>query len=927
MTLTTTLAVSLGPAIAKGILKVWLKDKEFLESIGETLIGLIEKKTDDVFARKKAERQFQEIGDRVAQSLFPLFESEGANLNDGDKNAVALAVADTLEKTPITAAFLLERKLDPTELAHHFLKEQAKATVGFSQSAVDLYKRIIVETSRYITDVASQLPAFTEKSFAEIIKKSDQLIEITNRILDEVKRIRSGTGVDNLQQNAALFETDYRLAVGRKLDELELFGVDIASNTNRRHRLSVAYVTLSVSAIKQKGIRTASDTNVDKAKCADDLEDDDNLLSVDVALQKSKRLLVRGQAGSGKTTLLQWVAVKASTKAFSAPLEEWNGFVPFFIRLRDCVEKGLPKPEDFPSLVAPSISGQAPQGWVHQKLQSGKAILLIDGVDEMREAQRPEVRSWLKELSTSFPDVRIIVSSRPTAIAEGWMDGAEFDDAELQPMEFLDIKAFIEHWHSAVQEGIQDEIQVLELKTIQNNLIKVVKSTPSIRSLATSPLLCAMLCALNRDRQQNLPSDRIELYEACCHMLAERRDKERRVGALQDYPLLSYRQKRPLLEDLAYWYMSNDWSVVERKKAEARLSKRLENMPGLPPNLNGSMVMRLFIERTGLLREPQPDCVDFTHRTFQEFLAAKAAVDEGNIGVLIKNGHDDLWRETIVLAAGLANQKLCEELIEGLIGRGYKEPSEKHSLHLLAVSCLETSVTLDVSVIKKVETILHTLVPPSTAGEARGLASAGDLAVKYLQWNKGLYASQAAFCVRALSLIGTEAALDVLPAYATDSRQTITNALVKAWDLFDRNEFGRKVFGNMRSLQINRLNNSDGIEELKSLVHLWVWNTGNLTNDSLNKLGSLQNLTQLTLGNCWHISDLTPLKSLHSLEVFKVFWPDAHLDLTPMEHLPNLRLIEIIGARNQEQINVSNLIKHKTKISFREIFPIKVAQV
>jgi len=40
----------------------------------------------------------------------------------------------------------------------------------------------------------------------------------------------------------------------------------------------------------------------------------------------------------------------------------------------------------------------------------------------MREAQRADVRVWLKELRESFPDARIIVSSRPTAIKEGWMD-------------------------------------------------------------------------------------------------------------------------------------------------------------------------------------------------------------------------------------------------------------------------------------------------------------------------------------------------------------------------------------------------------------------------------------------------------------------------------------------------------------------------
>ena len=172
---------------------------------------------------------------------------------------------------------------------------------------------------------------------------------------------------------------------------------------------------------------------------------------------------------------------------------------------------------------------------------------------------------------------------------------------------------------------------------------------------------------------------------------------------MQDYPQLRYSQKRPLIEDLAYWFMSNGWSVVLRQQAEVRLTKRLANMPGLLLNLSGGDVMRLFIDRTGLLREPQPGHVDFTHQTFQEFFAAKAALDEGNIGVLIKAAHEDQWREMIVLAAGLASQKTRETLITGLIQRGDNEPGARRSFHLLASSCLETSVALEPSVMKEVE--------------------------------------------------------------------------------------------------------------------------------------------------------------------------------------------------------------------------------
>ena len=220
-----------------------------------------------------------------------------------------------------------------------------------------------------------------------------------------------------------------------------------------------------------------------------------------------------------------------------------------------------------------------------------------------------------------------------------------------------------------------------------------------------------MLCALNRDRRRHLPADRIELYEACCLLLLERRDKERRVD-LTDYPALNYRQKRLLLEDLAYWMIKNNWSQVALELVDERFERKLKDMPGIVQNISGSGVRRLFVERSGIIREPVTGQIDFTHRTFEEFRAAKAAVDEMDVGLLKTNAHNDQWREVIILASGLATKQMREELIKGLITRGDEEKEHRYQLHLLAVSCLETSIELSQGVKAEVERRLSRLVPP-----------------------------------------------------------------------------------------------------------------------------------------------------------------------------------------------------------------------
>src|SRR3989454_10771983 len=104
---------------------------------------------------------------------------------------------------------------------------------------------------------------------------------------------------------------------------------------------------------------------------------------VDVVLASSQRLLIRGSAGSGKTTLLQWIAVKAATKSFEGPLTHWNDMLPFYVRLRQYVRSDLPRPELFIEFSAPAIADTMPKGWVHTALRSGRALVLVDGVDEL----------------------------------------------------------------------------------------------------------------------------------------------------------------------------------------------------------------------------------------------------------------------------------------------------------------------------------------------------------------------------------------------------------------------------------------------------------------------------------------------------------------------------------------------------------------
>lgn len=877
MGLIEILTLEVGATVAKAILKVWLKPNESLNNLGDSFVDIIKSKIPDLMAQRNGLRQFEAIGDKVAESLLPVFQNE-KGLSENGRSAVALAVADTLKKANVAPALLAECNLEPIKLSNYLLTSNANVEKDFSEVERSLYRRSLAETSRLIIDIASQLPTFTERTFSEVLKREEYILEIATKILDEVSRIR--TASQQPEEIAEAFEGEYRSSVIRTLDRLELIGVDV-SNASRRHRLSIAYVKLNVKH------RVTRELKKQPAE----------IFSVDTALAKSNRVMIVGDAGSGKSTLLQWVAVRSAAIDFPDGLSTWQNTLPFVVRLRQCVDKGLPSPEEFPHLVAPSISDLMPHGWTHSQLKSGRGILLIDGVDEFPESERQDVFDWLEDLINTFPRMRTIVTSRPYAIIPDWLEKNNFSYAELKPMDMGAIQEFVDHWHNAVKDELINIEEKNELDNLSTGLLNVVQKNHDIYSLATNPLLCAMLCALHRDRMQHLPSDRIELYDAGCAMLLERRDVERRIE-LKGYPRLAYRQKRVILQDLAYWMIKNGWSEIEIAKVVDRISKQIENMEGLSASVVGKDVYRLLIHRSGLVREPILGKFDFTHRSFQEYLAAKAALDQSDISTLLQNAENDLWREVIVLAVGSAGEKVCQEIINGLIDKGDANPKIKHKLHLLANACIEIALELPPDVRAKMQLKIKQILPPKNLDDAQALVAAGDLVIPHLtKLDARVQTNDLSIeaCVYVLTNIKKKEALEILQSYSNQANPIVIERLIQGWLSYDEEEYFEKIIHHLiskrSSLELQKIRSLRGFQRFGSLEGLTIDDCHEITD--LSPIAFMQGLRELNLRECTQIKDLSflsPLNKLHSL-VLSDF--ENVMDLKPLAKLTSLRFVSL----------------------------------
>lgn len=766
MTIPASIAINLGALIAKSIVKIILNETKFGDFGGDLIGMLIEQGVPEKDCKPVA-KLLEEISDVVVKRVKSGLGEEFSKLDGGEWSALIYAVALTLNEAQVTNEKLIECNLNAITYGA-YLKQTGSKQLQLAQlneASSTLFPKLLNEIASEITEILPSLPNFSTSFARTVLQEHETLITLVTSLGDR----------DDLISKS--FESEYRKIVRDNLDKLDLLGVRVVDEQQRKQRLSIAYIPLSVRShqLSDQQFKQRSTTESTLIRQRDKITRNLAPAVVDEVLATGRRFVIRGDAGSGKTTLLQWIAVRTASQDLPQSLHFWNRLVPFFIRLRSCVTTGFPEPEKFPEQIARSMRGGCPTNWVRNLLRTGRAVVLIDGVDEMPKDRREQMRSDLAELMSAYPYAYYVVSSRPTAIRteswpewNEWVTKSEFNELVLQPMDMPQVDLLIEHWHAAVRDTSRDDQEQVLLEALPDQLKRLLRNRgrEPLRKLATSPLLCAMICALHRERLHRLPSERVQLYEQCVEMLLTGRDEVRDLPSLKDYPALNHNQKLRLCQDFAYWLLQNDYSDVDRVLA-ANVFQRRADLMKLDEGTNGDSILSFYLDRTNLLREPVVGRIDFRHRTFQEYLAAQYAIEEGSLGVLVKHAADDSWRETIVLSAGIARKSEREDLLRKLVRASQHSRitnERRRKILTVALASLETATAIEFSDIVQQEVLDATasLIPPLNEEDARMIAKAGEPAVELLSVFEPTDNKTAAYCIYTLAGVGSENALSVI---------------------------------------------------------------------------------------------------------------------------------------------------------------------
>ncbi|MFJ9006995.1 NACHT domain-containing protein [Streptomyces canus] len=914
--LAETAALRLGTIVANAAGKLWLGGKQREQERLLPMEELIRVRVPGVRLQREVRQQFEQMTNAVFDRLEPYLKHAFKRLDEGGHQAVIDAVADTFARADLSDEALLAANAHPTELLRQIIGS-VSAPVGLNDVETRLYEALFAECVEYYVRIVRSLPVFEERAAGELLARTATLGAEVARILERLPD-RSLLAPDGTDHDKA-FRRTYLELVSRDLDEVELFRSPSDEATAPRVRLSVAYVSLRATGDDGKHRPTTRSRPQLRPAMShwEEAEDESSGMRVEAALSGASRVLLRGEAGSGKTTLLRWLAIVAARGAFKGELAAWNGLTPIFIKLREYSDRMLPNPEAMLDGIAGAITGIMPRGWVERQLDGGKVLLLIDGVDELLDRERRAVRDWLRKLLRQYESVRVIVTSRPAAASADWLRHEGFAALHLDRMTPPDLAAFVRQWHQAVRElGGELPCALDELPQYERSLLGSLKDRAHLQSLASTPLLAAMLCAMHLNRGRQLPRDRMELYRNALHTLVHDRDADRNVPSAVDSKL-SLGDKLVILRDLAWRLSDNNRSEVELERAAEYVTAKLRVMRHLDL-LDGDQVLEQLRHRSGILRSPAVGRMDFVHRTFQEYLAAKEAAEEDRIGNLVGRAHLDLWRETIIMAAGHANTRQREELLGGILDRVEEEPQHARTLRLLVAACQETLPSVSHGLADRLDKAVTKLLPARRKTDPPALAAVGPSLLRWLPRSLGQLTENAAVqTVRTVALIGGDQSLSLLVGYLEDEREGVVDALIHAWSYFDADVYadavlsrlalaGREVsithsgqlgaasrLSSLTDLRVDHpVRGLDFLAEFPSLGKLWV--TALRDVGDLSVLQTHAELTELMIFGDASVKGASTVAELTKLEAL-AFEVSGDLNLDTLRLLPDLRLLSLSG--------------------------------
>ncbi len=468
-----------------------------------------------------------------------------------------------------------------------------------------------VETNVGITDIDNLVKQARQKSRASIQERCG-----TMRVLDMSQPV----SLDEIYTNIEVLE---KITSRRRLEI-----TDLVANYNRQEsdRLSLAEI--------YEGRISGLD-----------------------ALKRYPKLILLGKPGAGKTTLLKYTALQCSRGKL------WSTLVPIFITLRQfAAMEGPPKLLEY-IIQEFSSYGFSDRQSIKQILSQGKALILLDGLDEVKEEDNSRVIEEIRSFSEQFYLNHFAISSRLASQQYIFEKFTEVEVADFEPMQVL---TFTAKWFATNPSNA-------------DKLVRRLEENQPLKELATSPLLLTLLCLVFAE-SGDFPSNRAELYKEGLDVLLKKWDAKRNIERHQIYKKLSIQRKEDLLAQVALTTFSKADYFFRQEELEQYIINYICNLPKVNTDpeslqLDSEAILKSIEAQHGIFVERAKGIYSFSHLTFQEYLATREIINSSDLQALEHLAckvTDKRWHDIFIISVGMLRcaddlLRLMKQQIDGLL--------------------------------------------------------------------------------------------------------------------------------------------------------------------------------------------------------------------------------------------------------------------
>jgi predicted NACHT family NTPase len=126
------------------------------------------------------------------------------------------------------------------------------------------------------------------------------------------------------------------------------------------------------------------------------------------AIEQHQKLMVLGKPGAGKTTFLKYLAIQCIGGKFQAQR------IPIFVTLKQFAEtKSQQGVGEF--ITQQLANDRVAEAQISELLNSGRTLILLDGLDEIREEDNSRVLAQIKEFSDQYYQNQFVITCRIAA--------------------------------------------------------------------------------------------------------------------------------------------------------------------------------------------------------------------------------------------------------------------------------------------------------------------------------------------------------------------------------------------------------------------------------------------------------------------------------------------------------------------------------